>query len=103
MKRFLFALTIVAAMSCGVSVGAIASTKPFATATAVARRWQQPCRIYYPGGSWEYGAVVWFGMADSIDWANATYEVFGGPGLQPQPKWKMVGARVEVFGTPASY
>jgi hypothetical protein len=87
------ALTLVGASS----HGATSRTQPTAKSTAVARWWQQTVRITYANGSWEWGYYRWHGHADSR--TSPTVWVLVNGSTQ-QSTLALIGARIEVVGTP---
>jgi hypothetical protein len=98
MRCFRVVLAVVALCLVGASSqGAVQRTAPAAKSTAVARWWQQTVRIHYANGSWEWGYYRWYGMADSR--VGATVWILWNGSTQ-QSAWALIGARIEVVGTP---
>ena len=83
----------------GSAPGAIARTKPAATATATAAKWRLAVRISWFGRQPIRGYIQWNGLADSIDWASVRYYDINGRYLSPA---EMIGASVVYLGAPFS-
>jgi len=98
MRLMRVALAVVSLVLVGASSqGAMSRTQPTAKSTAVARWWQQTVRIHYANGSWEWGFYRWYGMADSRVGATVWVLLHGST---QQSAWALIGARIEVVGTP---
>ncbi len=98
MRLMRVALAVVSLVLVGASSqGAMQRTAPIAKSTAVARWWQQTVRIHYANGSWEWGFYRWYGMADSRVGATVWVLLHGST---QQSAWALIGARIEVVGTP---
>ncbi len=98
MRAMRVVLAVVALCLIGASSqGALQRTAPTAKSTAVGRWWQQTIKIHYSAGSWEYGFYRWYGHADSR--TSPTVWVLINGSTQ-QAAWALIGARIEVVGTP---
>ena len=105
--RFVSTLIAVAALMC---MGA--STAPAAVGRVKSEvrladdgQWMVMVKIWYADGTWNYGWYRWSGVQGQINWANATLVALqgNGGGLQPEPRWMLIGARIEIVGTPRRY
>ena len=104
-----FVLTLIA-MAAVVCIGA--STAPAAVGRVKSEvkladdgQWMVMVKIFYADGTWMYGWYRWSGVQSQINWANAVPVAFqgNGGGLQPEPLWMLVGARIEIVDTPIRY
>ena len=68
-------------------------------------QWMVMVKVHYRDGTWMYGWYRWSGVQSQINWANAVLIAFqgNGGGLQPEPLWMLVGARIEIIDTPIRY
>ena len=68
-------------------------------------QWMVMVKIHYLDGTWNYGWWRWSGVQSQINWANAVLVAFqgNGGGLQPEPRWMLVGSRIEIIDTPIRY
>ena len=105
--RFVLTLVAMAALVC---MGA--STAPAAVGRVKSEvklnddgQWMVMVKIHYLDGTWNYGWYRWSGVQSQINWANAVIIALQGDGggLQPEARWMLVGARIEIVDTPIRY
>ena len=65
-------------------------------------RWQVWVKVIFLDGSWNTGFLRWTGVRNEINWATATVDLLqgNGGGYQPEPRWNLVGSRIEIIGAP---
>ena len=63
-------------------------------------RWEVLCKVWFFDGSWTWGYLRWTGVQGEINWANAVVCCLQGTGngFQPEPRWNLVGSRLEIVG-----
>ena len=61
--------------------------------------WQVLCKVWFLDGSWTWGYLRWTGVQGQIDWGNAVVCCLQGTGVgfAPEPKWNLIGSRLELL------
>ena len=100
MRSVSLAIAVAALVCMGASTApaAVASVKP-EVRLADDGAWQVLCRVWFLDGSWTWGYLRWTGVQGQIDWTNAVVCCLqgNGGGFQPEPKWNLVGSRLEIL------
>ena len=63
--------------------------------------WQVLIKVWFLDGSWNTGYLRWTGVQGQINWGTAVVCLLQGTGngYQPEPKWNLLGSRIEILGT----
>jgi len=61
--------------------------------------WQVLCKVWFLDGSWTWGYLRWTGVQGQINWSTAVVCCLQGTGngFQPEPRWNLVGSRLEIL------
>jgi len=64
--------------------------------------WEVTIKVFFLDGSWDWGFLRWTGVQSEINWGTATVYLLqgNGGGYQPEPRWNLVGSRIEIIGAP---
>jgi hypothetical protein len=102
--RFVSTLIALAALVCmGASTApaAVVRLKPEVRLNDTGR-WQVLIRVFFLDGSFDIGFLRWTGVRNEINWGTSTVNLLqgNGGGYQPEPRWNLVGSRIEIIGAP---
>ena len=102
--RFVSTFIAMAALMCmgdSTAPAAVVKVKP-EVRLADTGRWQVWIKVIFFDGSWNTGFLRWSGVRNEINWGTATVDLLQGTGggYQPEPRWNLVGSRIEIIGAP---
>ena len=101
--RFVSMLIAVAALVClGASSpapAAVVRVNPDKMRIVDDGSWEVLCKVWFLDGSWTWGYLRWTGVQGEINWANAVVCCLqgNGGGFRPEPRWNLVGSRLEIL------
>ena len=101
--RFVSTLIAVAALVClGASSpapAAVVRVNPDKLRLADDGSWEVLCKVWFLDGTWTWGYLRWTGVQSQINWTNAVVCCLqgNGGGFQPEPRWNLVGSRLELL------
>jgi len=94
----LIAVAALVCMGASTAPAAVVKVKP-EVRLADDGSWQVLCKVWFLDGSWTWGYLRWTGVQGQINWATAVVCCLqgNGGGFQPEPRWNLVGSRLELL------